>query len=455
MSQLSHVSLSHASLFHASLFPFRRERFLLPPPDEDGEEEDEGGGGGRIGGGGAGGGATSSNPKAEFWEGYRAAMDKKAPPFTRPIGSLESDNETDGWGDGASLDGDALLSDESDADAFGDVDEHLRGELGAGAISGLPGPLATAAAEAAAAASLRSAEEAALVLREESAQRAADDALLRDELSGGALQWFDRFGEWGGAMERAREGLTIQSDLLAMWKFKAAALRAKLSALPGADAAARKVHQRAVASSAVQPARGGEASRSAAVLRAALGASGASAMPEAAELAREIQRQTVERERLLADKARSAALLNQARGEMAEHATEVVTLKAQSATWASENRQQRADAKAAQAEAHAAHAAKEAADASASALQSRVRQLESEAQLKGNLAAMWWRKAEGGVDGVPGGIDSRDASALGWQVESERAVSESRRWESLAKDGEAAADQRESELGQLKAQNQT
>ena len=45
------------------------------------------------------------------------------------------------------------------------------------------------------------------------------------------------------------------------------------------------------------------------------------------------------------------------------------------------------------------------ADASASALQSRVRQLESEAQLKGNLAAMWWRKAEGGVDGVPGGID--------------------------------------------------
>ena len=67
---------------------------------------------------------------------------------------------------------------------------------------------------------------------------------------------------------------------------------------------------------------------------------------------------------------------------------------------------------------------------------------------------MWLRKAEGGVGGVPGGIDSRDAAALGWQVDAERAVSESRRWESLAKDGEAAADQRESELGQLKAQNQ-
>ena len=72
----------------------RRARFLLPTTTDDADEVAS------LPPSDAGDAGDPRGKKAEYWDGYRAAMATKAPPFTGSIASFDSDDP-----DEISLDG--------------------------------------------------------------------------------------------------------------------------------------------------------------------------------------------------------------------------------------------------------------------------------------------------------------------------------------------------------------
>lgn len=110
----------------------RRERFYLPQADDDdalseGSEPSESGG--RVG------------RKADYWDGYRAAMAQKAPSFAKDIASFDSDSD-DAISSIASLPSLPASPSGSDSNHADDVEptteQRLTGALAAGATVGLP-----------------------------------------------------------------------------------------------------------------------------------------------------------------------------------------------------------------------------------------------------------------------------------------------------------------------------
>ena len=68
----------------------KRERFFLNDDDADDDAEEDDDDASLLS---AGGGRRAR--KADYWEGYRAAMSHKAPPFATSIASFESDDDDD------------------------------------------------------------------------------------------------------------------------------------------------------------------------------------------------------------------------------------------------------------------------------------------------------------------------------------------------------------------------
>ena len=123
----------------------RRERFYLHEEDEeegDGFDDDDDASLFSEGGG-------LRKRKADYWEGYRAAMSHKAPPFATSIASFETDDDDDDdadrFSDAPSLPPLPESPDASDADddptgTEPTTEAHLAGALAAGAVVGLPTP---------------------------------------------------------------------------------------------------------------------------------------------------------------------------------------------------------------------------------------------------------------------------------------------------------------------------
>ena len=131
--------------------------------------------------------------KAEYWDGYRAAMATKAPPFTGSIASFDSDDPDEISLDGhvAELPRSPSVSDEDEPLQELETEQRLAGALAAGATVGLPGAGALAAAP--------SEQE----LAEEAAEAAAEAAAARAELAPGAAAWVDRLGKWEAVLSKA------------------------------------------------------------------------------------------------------------------------------------------------------------------------------------------------------------------------------------------------------------
>lgn len=161
----------------------RRARFLLPTAADDADEvaslppSDAG---------------DTRGKKAEYWDGYRAAMATKAPPFTGSIASFDSEDPDEISLDGhvAELPRSPSVSDEDEPLQELETEQRLAGALAAGATVGLPGAGALAAAP--------SEQE----LAEELAEEAAEAAAARAELAPGAAAWVDRLGKWEAVLSK-------------------------------------------------------------------------------------------------------------------------------------------------------------------------------------------------------------------------------------------------------------
>ena len=77
----------------------RRERFFLPlEADEDNADETSSQAPSELEYG-----ASGVGRKADYWQGYRAAMAQRAPPFATSIASFDSDEDADKLSDAGSL----------------------------------------------------------------------------------------------------------------------------------------------------------------------------------------------------------------------------------------------------------------------------------------------------------------------------------------------------------------
>ena len=143
----------------------RRARFLLPTTTDDADEvaslppSDAG---------------DPRGKKAEYWDGYRAAMATKAPPFTGSIASFDSDDP-----DEISLDG--RVAELPRSPSVSDEDEPLQ-ELEDW---------------------MRDTVIVEQELAEEAAEAEAEAAAARAELAPGAAAWVDRLGKWEAVLAKA------------------------------------------------------------------------------------------------------------------------------------------------------------------------------------------------------------------------------------------------------------
>ena len=165
----------------------RRARFLLPTTTDDADEVAS------LPPSDAGDAGDPRGKKAEYWDGYRAAMATKAPPFTGSIASFDSDDPDEISLDGrvAELPRSPSVSDEDEPLQELETEQRLAGALAAGATVGLPGAGALAAAP--------SEQE----LAEEAAEAEAEAAAARAELAPGAAAWVDRLGKWEAVLAKA------------------------------------------------------------------------------------------------------------------------------------------------------------------------------------------------------------------------------------------------------------
>ena len=165
----------------------RRARFLLPTTTDDADEVAS------LPPSDAGDVGDPRGKKAEYWDGYRAAMATKAPPFTGSIASFDSDDPDEISLDGrvAELPRSPSVSDEDEPLQELETEQRLAGALAAGATVGLPGAGALAAAP--------SEQE----LAEEAAEAEAEAAAARAELAPGAAAWVDRLGKWEAVLAKA------------------------------------------------------------------------------------------------------------------------------------------------------------------------------------------------------------------------------------------------------------
>ena len=278
----------------------RRERFLVADDDagaDGGDGDDD-----ALSLASAREGAVAT--KADYWEGYRAAMAQKAPALAGSILSFDGSG-SDGGSEAGELP--EVPPSPSGSEGGSDVEAHtearLSAALAAGQVEGLPGPGALrpqAEVEA---------EE--RQLAEEEAADAAEEAALLSQLGATSRQWAEKFGRWDGAMRKAHEGSTVKAELLQMWRLKLTALRSKL----GTDNDTINAQVDQLAAADFPPPRGGaQGARAAAVLEAVQKAGDAKQAPT--ELLSELQRQMVEAERWRAQTRKMEALLKKAKAEL-------------------------------------------------------------------------------------------------------------------------------------------
>jgi len=410
----------------------RRERFHL---DEEAADDGDASEASIVSGGHA-------VRKADYWEGYRAAMAQKAPHLASGIGDFESDDGVDDdWLPNApgvpELPRSPLPSNASDdgAEVERTTEQQLAGALAAGATVGLPAvsflePLPTMAKV-----ETREKAEAALEVEQIST------------LSASARKWAGRMSQWDMALKRDLDGLTVKSELLDMWRLKLTRVRKKFSV--NKEAVAAQTEQLAAAKLPA-PRQADIHARSTSDVLRVVKEGGQEAM---AELLTELQRQMVEAERWRTETKRISVQLSKAREEMGRKTREISTMRAQSVTWSSHSKQQRHQLQQAQAEAEALQQTNAAMVSQASALEDRVAKLQDEVTLKSELAAMWRRSAEKGADGgsAKGAGGEAEAAALTWKLEAEKAMRDSERWKALVRRSEEAMRAKDDEALRLRA----
>lgn len=398
----------------------RRARFLLPQMADDADDaaselsepvDDATGAAGRARG-----------KKAGYWEGYRAAMAQKAPPFAGSIASFDSeDPDEDASEAGGALPTSVLPRSPSVSDDEGvgldtelETEQQLAGALAAGATVGLPGAGAFGS-------TLPTEEE----LAAERAEEEAEEASMRAELAPGAAAWVDRLGKWEGVLTKAHEGAIVKSELMTMWKLKMTAMRAKLGVEEGAvRAQLDSLANQELPQSRAQPAR------TAKVIEQ-VQASGGKQTPS--ELLLELERQMVEAERWRAETQRLAALLKRSQHEIGRKGDEMSKLRAQTITWSADNKAKRSELRAKADELDELKAQHAAVVSQATMWEERSNKLQDELKLKSELATMWKRSAE---KAGAGDVAEVGAAALTWKVEAEKASHEATRWRELARKAE-------------------
>ena len=417
----------------------RRERFLLP--DEDGEDDefaDEDDDASMISESGG-----LRRRKADYWEGYRAAMSHKAPPFATSIASFETDDDAedddDKMSDAPSLpalphspSGSDLSDDPTEVEAT--TEQQLSGALAAGATVGLPTP-----------ASLQPLPTAAEINAREAAEAAAEREAIAG-LSQSARQWAERMGQWDATLRRDLEGMAVKSELLDMWRLKLTRVRAKL----GVEEKAVAAQEAAIAAANIPPPREAEGAKATAEVLRMVREGG---KESTAELLTELQRQMVEAERWRAETKRMAYQLKRDRDEVGKRSKEMGHMRAQTVHWSADNKSRREQVEHAKREADEMRKQNAAVVAQASTLEERVAKLQDEVTLKSELAAMWRRSAERGAGGSGGGASSEaEAAALTWKLEAEKAMREGERWKALARRSEDAVRQKEEDVLMMRVQ---
>jgi len=400
----------------------RRERFYLNDEEDDTFDDDDDGSLFSEGGG-------LRKRKADYWEGYRAAMAHKAPPFATSIASFESDDDDDDkLSDAPSLpvlpaspDGSDRSDDPTELEQA--TEAHLAGALAAGATVGLPAPE-----------QLNPLPSLAQIDAKEAAEAAAEREAI-GTLSGGARKWAERLSQWDTTLRRDLEGMSVKSELLDMWRLKLTRVRLKL----GVDEKAMAAQEEAVSKAVLPPPRESDGSRSTAEVLQRVREGGAEGT---ASLLTELQRQMVEAERWRAESKRMATQLKKARDEVGRRGKEMQTMRAQNITWSSDNKARRDAVRSAHGEVEELRKSNAAVVSQASTLEERVAKLQDEVTLKSELAAMWRRSAERGGGG--GGSEA-EAAALTWKLETEKAVREGERWKAAARKSEELLRDREEE----------
>ena len=419
-------ALGRTRVFDVAL---RRARFFLQEDEEEddldalGDEDldDEGGGGGGL-----------RRRKADYWEGYRAAMSHKAPPFATSIASFETDDdydqdEQDKMSDAPSLPPlpeSPIGSDFEDNDGIEpSTEKHLAGALAAGATTGLPTPAQLQP--------LPTLNE----INEQEAMEAAAEKEALTSLSSGARKWAERLGQWDGTLKRDLEGMSVKGELLDMWRLKLTRVRSRL----GVDEKAVRAQEEVLAGAKLPLPRdenaGGGRTTAEVLQRVREGG-----QESVGELLTELQRQMVEAERWRAETKKMATQLKKARDEVGRRGREMQTIRAQNVTWSTDNKQRREMVERIKGEAEELRATNAAVVSQASTLEERVAKLQDEVTLKSELAAMWRRSAEraGGQGGGGGGgaNGEAEAAALTWKLEAEKALREGERWKAAARKSE-------------------
>ena len=435
------AQVAHTRTYDAAL---KRERFYLPEDDEAGDDayDDDDDDASFASGGGRG-------RKAGYWEGYRAAMAHKAPPFSTAIATFESDDDDaldDDLSDRpdgamprlpASPDPSDLSDDASEVEAT--TEQHLSGALAAGATVGLAAPPPGGGGGGG---------RALPTLEQIHAQAAEEDAHAREELLGlsaTAQQWAEKTAAWDASLTRDLEGTVVMSQLIDMWKLKLVRVRSKL----GVDAKAVAAQEKQLQDAPLPPPQHLAPSRPADLARAAL----ESGKDGSAEMLAEMQRYMVEAERWRAETKRLSVQLRKARDEVGRRGKEAQTMRAQNVTWASDNKARREQASRAKAEAEELRKANESVVAQAATLEERVAKLQDEVTLKSELEAMWRRAAERGGAGAGGdGGGEAGAAAVTWKLEAEKAAREGERWKAVARRAEEAMRARDEEVLRMRMQ---
>lgn len=124
------------------------------------------------------------------------------------------------------------------------------------------------------------------------------------------------------------------------------------------------------------------------------------------------------------------ATLKKSQGEVGRRGEEMSTLRAQSITWASENKARRAEVGSLRRELDELKREHGAVVSSATMWEERSNKLQDELKLKAELATMWKRSAE---KAGAGDFAEAGAAALTWKVEAEKANHEATRWRELTR----------------------
>ena len=173
----------------------RRERFLVA--DDDGGADGGDGDDDALSLASAREGAVAT--KADYWEGYRAAMAQKAPALAGSILSF------DGSGSDGGSDGGGELPRCRRARRGRRAAPTSRRTPGA-AVGGAGGGAGRGAAGAGALRPQAEVEAEERQLAEEEAADAAEEAALLSQLGATSRQWAEKFGRWDGAMRKATRG---------------------------------------------------------------------------------------------------------------------------------------------------------------------------------------------------------------------------------------------------------